>query len=448
MVITLQQKLIFRRISLNRRLLLWGLIMPLAFDFKKIGETGGTFIQIILVFITFVCGGLYILLEQQSSKLLPYRSKLRHVTLIWWIFIISSPIPVFAWGVDKEHYLKVLLPFVLFGLGLSIMCSVERRMADPAILVEILVWAGLIGTTWRVLYAIVLGGLDLQTIRWQILGPSVSLLVGFGSAGLYMKDRKILASISLLLGLIVSVLSVTRSFLISVFFILGTIFAIELRSRSMSAALRRITSGKFLISAILIVACSLVLATYFRPDIISLWVSRITEHEAASGLDITMVTRIAEIKGQWTALCHNVATLMLGNGIGSYYEWDQNILSELPFKLVSDLQWFGGHSTWVYTFFSSGVLTGAILPVLLIYGLKSGYIAAARRLHCGAAAGSITAFLIYVSYLGTSFTTNLMNSRYGALIMGLILGTMFLYGRRQSMLQHSYKLHKTMHPSF
>jgi hypothetical protein len=96
------------------------------------------------------------------------------------------------------------------------------------------------------------------------------------------------------------------------------------------------------------------------------------------------------------------------------------------------MSWFSGHSTWIYTFFSSGLLLGAIFPLVLIIGAKVGYKATTQQFKTIHYPGSITAFIVFMSYLGQSFTTNLLHERYGALILGIVVGTMFIYSRREN----------------
>ena len=421
----------FRRPSQERRLLLWGFVLPLAFDFKKFEDTEGTFIQIILLIMTLVFGGIYVLLEEQSFKFNPYTSKLRPIVLIWWLYIAISPLPIFIWDVNIEQYLKVLLPFVLFGVSLSVMCSIERRMIEPSVVFKMLLWAGLLGAIWRVIYAIGLTGLSVDTIRWQILHPSIPFLLGFGIAGYYLKRHLVLSSIALLMGLSIAILSVTRSYIITLFFIFLSVFLIEIRKFSLLTVIQKILSGRVIFHTFFILSIAVLMMIYFRPDIISVWTIRFTEHSALNGIDLTMVTRIAEFKGQLKLLTQNYLTLLIGNGIGNNYQLDYTTLTQLPFKVDQDMSWFSGHSTWVYTFFSSGLLLGAIFPLVLILGAKNGYNAATQQLRTINSACNITAFIVFMSYFGQSFTANLLHERYGALILGIVVGTMFIYNNRE-----------------
>lgn len=101
----------FKNASLTRRALLVGFLMPLALDVKKIGDDSGVAWQVLLLTITLLCGILYLMLEWQSPSRRTHKSSLRAT---WWVFIAVSPLPVLLWSVEIDHYLNVLLPFVLF----------------------------------------------------------------------------------------------------------------------------------------------------------------------------------------------------------------------------------------------------------------------------------------------------------------------------------------------
>ena len=428
-------KLAFRWPTLERRFLLCGFILPLTFDFKKLDETEGTVIQVILLIMTLGFGGLYVFIEEQSCKIISYQSKLRNYVLIWWFYLFISPLPIFIWHVNVEQYLKVLLPFVLFGVALSVMCSIERRMVEPSILFIMLLWAGLLGAVWRAIYAIGITGLRIETIRWQILHPSIPFLLGYGIAGYYLKNNLVWSSLALFMGMCVAVLSVTRSFIISLFFIFMGIIALEIQKSSILFCIRRILQGRVLFKTLFILLLAVMLTVCFRPDIISDWTGRFVDHRNFNGTDLTLITRIAEIKGQVSLLTHNYLTILIGNGIGNTYQWDYSTLSQLPFKVDQDISWFSGHSTWVYPFFSSGILLGIIFPIILIVGAKKGYHSATQQFKTIRSNYNVTAFIVFMSYFGQSFTTNLLHERYGGLILGIVVGAMFIYDGREFNIQ-------------
>jgi hypothetical protein len=408
--------------------LLVGFLIPLAMDVKKIGDGGNSALQILLVGASLLCGALYVLLERLSWNRCWHRSSLGAVTITWWAYIAVSPLPVLLWEVQFEHYLKVLLPFVLFGVGLTVMTAVERRRIDPAVLLEILVWGALLSTVWRPIYAIAIGGVSIDTIRWQILGPGVPFLVGYGAAGLYLRRRRKLAAAVLFAALICVLLSVTRSYLIAGLLAIGGLFVTDVRQRSSMRAVR--SAVKLLAILTLVGGVSVALTTFARPDFIENWIERLFHHTADSGVDITLVTRLAEYRGQFDALTQNALTILMGNGIGADYILNSRVLDALPFDIDESVGWFAGHSTWVYPFFASGVIMGVIVPLVLLAALIRGLSAASARRSGGGTDDAVLAFVIYLAYLGQSFTANIFHERYSALILGIVSGAIFIYAGR------------------
>lgn len=416
-----------RKASLNRRALLVGFLMPLALDVKKIGDDSGVALQALLVGTTLLCGALYIALEWLSPSCRTYKSLLRPITMAWWAYIALSPLPVLLWSVDINHYLNVLLPFVLFGVGLTIMTAIERRNIDPKVVFEVLVWGALLSTVWRAVYAVAISGLSIDTIRWQVASPAGPFLIGYGAAGLYFRKRRTLAAVALLAGAISILISVTRTSLIILILVVGGLLLIDARRRSLVRSAR--SSMKFLLLLATVGTVAVAVAVYARPDVLGDWTGRLTQNRTDTGMDFTLITRLAEYRGQLDALTRNAFTLLVGNGIGADYLWDSHLLAALPFQVDESARWFAGHSTWVFPFFSSGIILGAIVPIVFVSVLVRGYSAStASRSSLGDDAA--TAFVIYLAYFGASFTANLLHERYGALILGVVSGAILIYAAK------------------
>lgn len=425
--IYLRQK--FNRPGLNRKILFLGMLLPLAFDMKKFDDSGSS-LQVLLVAVSLMCASIYFAAEWLSRDIRASRSKLRSTTTLWWVYLAISPFPVLLWKVDPVHYLKVLLPFVLFGVGLIVMMAAERRRIDPGIMLDVLLWGCVVSTIWRVIYSVWVGGFSIETIRWQILGPGVPFLLGYGVAGLYVKRRRALAATALIIGLVVALLSITRSFVLSGALVLAGIMAVETRRRSaLYAAGRGIRLFGFLAA---IGAAAVALAIWFRPEMLDTWMGRLFAHRVEGGMDITLVTRLAEYRSQVDSMTRSLSTLLLGNGIGAEYTWDSRILKILPFESNATTHWFAGHSTWIYPFFASGIILGAVVPFVIFRAVLSAFNATAISAHGSLAWGPVTAFVIFLAYLGQSATANLFHERFAGLILGMLSGVALIYAGADS----------------
>lgn len=417
----------FRKASLTRRALLVGFLLPLALDVKKFGDDSGSVWQILLLAVTLFCSALYLMLEWLLPSRCTYQSSLRTTTMAWWVYIALSPLPVLLWSVEIDHYLKVLLPFVLFGVGLTTMNAIERRNIDPEVVLDILVWGALFSTVWRVLYAVVISELSIETMRWQILSPAIPFLIGYGAAGLYIRKRRVMAIMALSVGLVCVVLSVTRAYLITGLLVVIGLLLIEARRSSLLRVTRIGLKVFVLLTSVGVVVVAL--TVFARPDVLSAWIGRLTHHATGTGVDITLAIRLAEYRGQLSALMRDAYTLFVGNGIGADYLWDTRLLATLPFQIDESVRWFAGHSTWIFPFFSSGIMVGAIVPIVFLLVLVRGYLASATN-RGSLANDAVMVFVIYLAYIGQSFTANLMHERYGALILGVVAGAILIYAAK------------------
>ncbi len=409
-------------------MLLVGFLLPLAFDVKKFGDQGDSTFQVVLVIMSLASAGLYLLLELFSPDIRNAGSRLRTYAAVWWIYIVFSPLPVLLWEGDPVHYLKVLLPFILFGTGLVVMAAAERRRVDPSAVLDKLVWAALVSTIWRAIYATAIGGLSVETIRWQVLGPGVPFLIGYGLGCLYLRRHRTLAAIALVTGLITALLSITRSYIATTALVLVGLLIVDARRRSVLGAVR--SGSKLLTMLVLAVLVAAAVTGAVRPDFFDVWVHRMSHLKPQDGLDITLVTRLAEYRGQISALTHSAATLLVGNGIGANYTGDAGVLQVLSLDVPNAPQWFAGHSTWVYPFFASGIVLGAFVPLVLLGVLIRGFAAASTSVARGGSSDAVLAFAVLLAYLGQSFTANLFHERYTGVILSVVAGASLTYAGR------------------
>jgi hypothetical protein len=148
--------------------------------------------------------------------------------------------------------------------------------------------------------------------------------------------------------------------------------------------------------------------------------------------DVTYVTRLAEYTSQYKLLTESPVTVLIGKGFGSSYTWDESYFDELsevfPLSELNNLEsWFGGHSFWVYTVYSCGVLFGLpflflyLYPIIRAYKLiKYNYVVLKRSIPIY----YFYAFFGLIGVTGASFTSNPLFPRYSALISGVFVATL------------------------
>ncbi len=420
----------FRSSSLSRKtgipivILVYGALLPLSLDVKKMGDDTGSAFQLLLVGLTFAAGLLYFLHSQFTNHYLVRRTKLLNITALWILYLFFSIIPALAWQIEPELYLKVLLPYALFGLGLLIVVTVDQTDFDHFLLLDILLYGALIATFWRLFYAMSTGGVNFESVRWQILSPGTPFLIGYGAAGLYLRRRIKLAVVALMIGIAVVLVAVTRSYIISMFFVTAGVFIIETR-RSQSARALTMTL-KYLALLAIVSIISITLAKIFSPEIITRWEDRIFSQKLDTGQDITLMLRVAEYRDQLDSLTASPAKALLGNGKGSAYGLDQGDNDALSQFIASEETTFGGHSSWLYPLYSSGFIMGTTVPLILLYTLFVGLKRVNRKDPSATDKAAVFAFLIYLSYFGQTLTSNVFTERYTGLIIALVAGLLYL----------------------
>lgn len=403
-----------------------GYFFFLCFDFKQFDSNiNASNFQIVLLLSSLIFAGLYYHMEM---IMLPARKKggsLSKVNTAWWLWLLSTLFMTIVNHISLQTYLKVLLPFFLCGISLFLILSIKTQQRNPDFVLNVLFLSCIISTVWRFFYAIFIAGIDFEFIRWQILSPGIHVLLGISITNLIFTEKKFLGSLGLILTFPIIIFSVTRAFLISIFFIILGLLIIFLKSKNwslkkiMTTILRR--SWIFLIVIILIFS----IVSYFKPGVFTIWEIRLFHHIADSGYDYTYLSRLAELSGQWKALSKDIITILFGNGIGSTYYWDETLLANLSFIFPQSGigQFVAGHSTWMYFWYSSGFIIGSIPIILMVLFFLKGYKNITS--HSKADGGyntSISLFLISFSWLGNSFTSNLFGERFGGLLIGIVFG--------------------------
>ncbi|HZR35839.1 MAG TPA: hypothetical protein VFA75_10725 [Nevskia sp.] len=413
-----------------RASLLWGFLLLLGFDFRKQDDTSGAAVQFALLGGVLGCGFLFIMLESISRRRVQHSSFDNGPMMIWTLYLAYTVIPVLVWGIQLDRYFKVLLPMILFGTGIAVMHHYDRRGYDPRWLINVLFWTSLISAMWTPIYAIALSGLDISQARFQIIGPGLSFLLGYGAASIFVKRNHGRATLGLVYAVMIVLLSITRSFAIGLVLIMLALMAVDAKRRNFAIAMTR---GIRMVGIVLVLGTVAIgAAIAVRPNTQTMWSQRVQHQKAAGGQDITYITRLAEYYGQWKAMTATPMSFFVGKGVGSEYVWDQGILNKLDADVVDETHWWlGGHSTWIYPFYSNGAIMGLIVPFMFIYSLRSGYVSASKATDPTDFEGATILFVVLITYLGQSFTGNILSGRYTSLILGVVVGGLMIYARRR-----------------
>lgn len=414
-----------RKLNGIERLLLWLYVLPFAFDFR--GDAGGTTIQYALAAISLLSGGA---LVAASLLVFPkysnHGSALRTPVLLWWIFIAGTLFSALVNAVPLDRYGRVILPFLLAGMSMLIVQCCARRMIDPRELVWPLVTAAAISTFWIVAHQVVIQGADPQAARYRLISVVFVVIVGFALSELLARKR--LSAFLLILSIsVIAVVAIalTRGAAVS---LLAMYLGYLVLKQRLMPRFSIVAIGKSLAIIAAIVGLGLLAASEIRPDILERWKERIGEEKTTQGTQITLLTRVAEYKGQLVQWSSSAHSMLIGRGIGSTYQWDWRFIGELAKYFPKSARdptthWFAGHGILIYSLYAGGLVFGWIVPWIFFASLFYSYRTArtnVRELPDSASATKYFTLLVLLGFAPISLIANPFWLRIGGLTLGFL----------------------------
>lgn len=414
------------RLSSTRMLLLM-LLGGFAFDFRRVDNTTTSYIQFVFLAIALLGGILLcsnrLFVSDGRISVLP--GKGRFIFLAIMAFLFWAPIAVIA-GTSPSHsdFVSTFLPYALTGLTMLAVVLVVGDGLEPIAIVRTLIIVACISSIWRVIYGFVANDASIESIRWQILSPALPVLLGASVATLLTSKRLVLplAGLALFLGIVM--LSVTRAYLISLILVMACTVALAIKGGLPEGSLKRITKPALLFFGAVFLC--LVLASAAGVDAAKRWTSRLVSQKNDEGIDITLITRLAEYKGQYDSLTVSPFTMLIGKGFGSSYEWDEGYLTDFLSFVVEEEEsktTKGSHSTWLFPYYTQGVIFGTAFIIALVLCLPLAlYRCCISTVKQQEHYAMLFVFLSLGSFFGISVTANIINERLGGIIIGALVG--------------------------
>ncbi len=410
----------------EEKALLWIYIFSFVFDYR--GPEGGSLPQFIMAGLSISAGTGFILFRSRRRRIKTIKlyPNLKKITILWWFYLLSTVLTALITSVVFERYIRVFFPLLLCGISFLIICKFQKRLIDPIEIIKPLLLASLIAVLWKIYYATQVADIDIYNMRYQILssGGIVFLLSYVFSSVISKEQLSIFSIIMLCIIGICSLLSITRSLIILIFFLSFGYLWIALNKPFHTNIKRTLLLVTISIFALI---PAWYIADQMRPDFYQDWINRIF-HQYHAGMDITLSTRLAEWSGQIRSLTENLSSLIFGRGLGSEYFWDYNFFFALKSvyswnDLINKSGWYGGHSIWVYSLYSGGVLFGWIIIFISFFSFfrsmavfKKSLLTKDSFLKKNA---SIYLFLI-LGFISQGFTSDPLAKRFFALIAGLV----------------------------
>lgn len=396
------------------------------FDFRADGAAQGLAFQAIYMSIYLACIFLFFIIVKFHK---PAVRRQRQFILVVMLFILIGCITGIIRGQSVYSLLRNSFGSFIY-LSAAIVTARMVFICTGRSLRKILGWLCL-GFTFSsfLIVSLFQGGVDISTVRYQIIGTSTIAALGLAVAALAHPLTRI-EKLTALSSAGILFLSVTRTFLLvpiaQAFYYLPIIKNLN-RFRLTVAAI----STSALISIVL----------FLNGEILDRWYQRIFVMNQFSGIDPTLLARQSEWGFMWSTFISSVDRLLFGSGMAA--ETSYFLSQELGGAGASSSTGFG-HNQHLSLLFIGGLLGG--LPLLafqlrlFLHAISFGKKSSSARLHPDTAFLGTWGALIVIGSFSTDFISTTLYSRGFALWYGigtgLLLGVSSMYFYNERTLQH------------
>ena len=394
------------------------MLYVLAFDFRS-GEDLGKSIVTILGVISLLSGALLVI----SLNLINKKSLL--IVLPATAFLLCAILSGISRGQQLYDVVSLSIPMFFFIAVVLCTSSIKIRPDKFRSFLHIVIAFAFLSVLFKLLFGFYYYGLTLGNARYQIISPAIILVFSYGVASMLYKQQRF-GRAALLLSVLVAFVSVTRSYIL--------VFAAVIFFWILCMPLSYWKKNAYLGVKLLLFMICLVVSVYaFLPDVFERWVIRLFTSIDDQGVDVTAITRIAEISYQVGKLLESPVNLLMGMGVAAETRFDPEYRQILSIVFREDFEYVGkgyGHNNYIGIIYTGGVIFGGLFIFSIFYGLmklimffRSELI---RRRHttdyhfCFAWGGSAALAYSVYGVLGGTF-----GDRLAALSYGLSFGLVF-----------------------
>lgn len=331
-------------------ILLIGILFSLVADFRRLdGDTGSMVVIMAVANVLFSCTLLFFTRTHN-------RQVVSFVGVIL-VFSIASSITGISRGQPTFEVLAQALPTAIFALSAWACATYIRSPEELDRLLTLSIVSAILAAAWRIYFAFQYFELTLTTVRYQVLSGATPLLFAYALAGFFAGKRRLMW-LALAMSLGVVFVAVTRTYIIV--FLCSACAALLLLSRSQ---LKKIAIRLAVLLAGLVLILGLL--QLLLPELGERWIGRLFVFKE-TGVEVTALTRIAEIKGQLEQMEQDFVGLIFGFGMRSVINWsgqEMDIIAS-AFGANYDLSGYGyGHNFYIGSIYVGGILFG--LPMIL-----------------------------------------------------------------------------------
>lgn len=428
---------------------IWICCTLLAFDFK--GQESGGLYQIISYSTACIILATNAFIISTATKNYPSR-KLQYSFFCIILYLTTTFFTATVQNVPIRNYGVVVSPYILMLLAYWLIMSLCRRygpILTAQTVLPALITATVLSTAWTFFYGFSQPESDLGSVRYRIVSVLLPFALAYlmsaaASRSLNTPNKFFAAAV---LGILL--ISQTRSYILVVLLslLLGT-YGHSKNLTSWFKQLKKITIISLItiiFSLLFIQLVEISLPSKGGPGLFEMWTNRLFGSSDQYGFDLTTASRLAEYNNQMEKLFSSPFNMLVGNGLGSPYTYSgmyaDLVASILGNDAIPDGYWNGGHSIWVYTLYSGGLLFGFAFICLLIYwaylsmsSLKNAHKIknlSERHILVTIASG-------FLCILSTGFTGFPLGSRPAAFLMGVLIALVigFRYSTFRSKKSH------------
>ncbi len=277
---------------LSKVLIFFSLMLFLsAFDFKT--TTGGDKTLVIILGVTITLSGL-----MSAFSFRAWSTKSLGLFLSALAFLVVSAGVGFFRGQDAFSVMSMVIPLILFLVSIVILSSLKADFYQVRWVIATVTFFLLLSVIFKLIFGFYYYDQQLANVRYQIISPSIILMFAYAITSLLYK-RKRLGYVCLILSILVVFISVTRSYIL-VYFVM-CLFLVSCFSFKHWIRYFPVVIKVFGLCFLILLVSYIVF-----PDVFNRWVVRVFTSVADQGVDVTAVTRLAEVHYQLNKLFYNL----------------------------------------------------------------------------------------------------------------------------------------------
>jgi hypothetical protein len=325
----------------------------LALDYRS-QDGGGDLMQALLLAVLF--GSWLAAMYLLSGRAVRAFPRAKFGLMLIGLLIATAFISAAVNGVPYGNFLRLELRYLLIFMAAALTYRWVRRGKPPEFIFNVVCWAIAASVLAAVVQVVGIQRIPLSEVRYQISPVSSVLLLGFS---MYLASKIRLKWLGFfLLCASVIFLSATRTYALAAMAALAWLGVLSVRHRDRALLLK-----------INLTAAAVIIAPFLNVGLPAIWADRISAHSTIA--DPTWLTRLAEYTTQWRLLTESAFSTFFGRGLGALHYYDPGVVRDIiSLGIIRENTGYGafefGHSLWVYSAFSQGVLGGWIMPLLFV----------------------------------------------------------------------------------